>query len=583
MAARGLFTSERSYRTALPVLVLLYLLIQIPAARDLLILGTGLTPDDAMRLVEVRDLLSGQAWYDLFQHRVLPPDGLSMHWSRYIDAPMAAIMAVLEPVMGLDMAGRVLAILWPLSMGLIFIALTARLTRQLYGYQAAFLSALVISYYELLAGSGFGVGATDHHSAQINLILGMFALLVLPGNALRRGAAAGALAALSLAIGLEMIFAVALAGLSLVGAFILSREGAAPRLLGFATALALASPLLMAGQLSPALWSVPVCDALSPPLLAVTTAAFLCSAALVTAGRWLPAPAARLGLTLALGALAALALYPAIRPCLAGPYTALSPEIQRTVLAQIEEVKPAGPYFIHDIGRAIVLMAPFYLMTALFAGAVIQQRGRNLILLVLLVMASVLSFWQMRMMNMGLPLIALAFGAGGSWALMHENRRIKLAGTLTLLAIILSKPLGIAYITATWNGPGPVQGQTAQSAGCAAIDKLATLNDAPAGIVFNQINLGPLVLLSTHHSITSAPYHRSADAFANGILPFTGDASALRLAVDRTGADYILLCKGDVTGTPDSIGSQLAAGTTLPWLAEVPLRDPDLRLLKVLR
>ena len=42
-----------------------------------------------MRLVEVRDLIAGQGWFDLTQHRLDPP-GVSMHWSRVIDAPLAA-------------------------------------------------------------------------------------------------------------------------------------------------------------------------------------------------------------------------------------------------------------------------------------------------------------------------------------------------------------------------------------------------------------------------------------------------------------------------------------------------------------
>ena len=39
----------------------------------------ALSTDDAMRLVEVRDLIGGQSWFDLFQYRMDPPSGLSMH------------------------------------------------------------------------------------------------------------------------------------------------------------------------------------------------------------------------------------------------------------------------------------------------------------------------------------------------------------------------------------------------------------------------------------------------------------------------------------------------------------------------
>src|ERR1700694_2453450 len=49
--------------------------------------GEPLSTDDAMRLVQFRDLLAGQGWFDLTQYRLSPPDGAAMHWSRLIDPP----------------------------------------------------------------------------------------------------------------------------------------------------------------------------------------------------------------------------------------------------------------------------------------------------------------------------------------------------------------------------------------------------------------------------------------------------------------------------------------------------------------
>src|SRR5687767_5088328 len=51
-------------------------------------------PDSVMRLVQVRDLLAGQGWFDLVQHRLAPPDGVLMHWSRLIDAPLAGLVLI---------------------------------------------------------------------------------------------------------------------------------------------------------------------------------------------------------------------------------------------------------------------------------------------------------------------------------------------------------------------------------------------------------------------------------------------------------------------------------------------------------
>ncbi len=48
--------------------------------------------DNLMRLAEVRDLLSGQGWFDLHQYRMGVEGGTVMHWSRLVDAPLAAII-----------------------------------------------------------------------------------------------------------------------------------------------------------------------------------------------------------------------------------------------------------------------------------------------------------------------------------------------------------------------------------------------------------------------------------------------------------------------------------------------------------
>ena len=48
--------------------------------------------DSLLRLVEVRDLIAGQSWFDLHQYRMGTVGGLLMHWSRLVDAPIAAII-----------------------------------------------------------------------------------------------------------------------------------------------------------------------------------------------------------------------------------------------------------------------------------------------------------------------------------------------------------------------------------------------------------------------------------------------------------------------------------------------------------
>ena len=81
-------------------------------------------PDDAMRLVEVRDFLAGQSWFDVSQHRANPPYGAPMHWSRLVDVPIAGAILLLRPLVGNDGAEVGAVLLVP---GLTLAALLAAL------------------------------------------------------------------------------------------------------------------------------------------------------------------------------------------------------------------------------------------------------------------------------------------------------------------------------------------------------------------------------------------------------------------------------------------------------------------------
>jgi hypothetical protein len=49
--------------------------------------------DDNLRMMQVRDLMRGQDWYDLRQYRLNPPFGADIHWSRLVDLPIAGHQA----------------------------------------------------------------------------------------------------------------------------------------------------------------------------------------------------------------------------------------------------------------------------------------------------------------------------------------------------------------------------------------------------------------------------------------------------------------------------------------------------------
>ena len=102
--------------TANPKIVMLMLCAAVAVALGASGIRNGvfdaMSTDDAMRLVEVRDLIAGQGWFDLTQYRLDPP-GLPMHWSRVIDAPLAAMILMLRPLVGMQGAEAATLVLWP--------------------------------------------------------------------------------------------------------------------------------------------------------------------------------------------------------------------------------------------------------------------------------------------------------------------------------------------------------------------------------------------------------------------------------------------------------------------------------------
>jgi hypothetical protein len=130
----------------------------------------AMSTDDAMRLVEVRDLLAGQSWFDLTQHRLDPPSGSPMHWSRLIDAPLAALILLLRPLIGAVTAEKAVLVLWPTLLLAAALALVAGIAGRMSGdarRQEVQFAAMIAAALAAPALIHFRSGAIDHHNAQI--------------------------------------------------------------------------------------------------------------------------------------------------------------------------------------------------------------------------------------------------------------------------------------------------------------------------------------------------------------------------------------------------------------------------------
>ena len=89
--------------------------------------------DDAMRLVEVRDFLAGQGWFDMMQYRLGLDGGTLMHWSRFIDLPIASLILFFRMFFSPEGAEAAALTVWPLMLVLplmVFMGLAGRRVAQ---------------------------------------------------------------------------------------------------------------------------------------------------------------------------------------------------------------------------------------------------------------------------------------------------------------------------------------------------------------------------------------------------------------------------------------------------------------------
>ena len=73
----------------------------------------GSDNDDVMRLVQIRDLMAGQGWFDHVQPRLGPEGGTLMHWSRLVDAPIVGLTYVFDLFLPPETALAVAYSIWP--------------------------------------------------------------------------------------------------------------------------------------------------------------------------------------------------------------------------------------------------------------------------------------------------------------------------------------------------------------------------------------------------------------------------------------------------------------------------------------
>lgn len=536
-----------------------------------------LTGDDAMRMVEVRDFLAGQDWFDTSQHRENTPFGAPMHWSRLIDAPIAGLVVAFRPLLG-PAAEPAATIAWPLLLLGVFTILLLAISDRLGGPQARIPVAL-IALMAMPVCFDFRPGSVDHHNVQTVLTLGSILVTLSIGGRIN-AALAGLLAATALAIGIEGLpmVLVQLLVMPLLWVFDPARYRHVLAIFAASFAIATVGHLLAAVPL--ASFFVPHCDGLSWTYASGAVLYALAIMGALLLGRRTQSTWLRLALLAGLGAIAGGAALWISPNCLRGPYGDLDADLMRILLAPIGEAMPLWDWFLPLRPQLAILVLPVGGVVALCV-AVAASRGeerRRWLLLGAFVLAAVLvMLLQVRGTRIAsiVTLPASAWLVSRGWQRFQAAQSLRAAVGFVLLVIPFAGMLHWQLASLAFSRSEAVvgnEGYDSAYAACTRSDSYGRLAQLPPSRIVAYMIIGHKILYATPHQVLASGYHRNQQGLKDEVAFFGGTEAAALDVVRRRGLQYLVTCRG--ISPEDSLdGLPPFKGFAWSWLT--PISGPE--------
>ena len=549
--------------------------------------------DDNMRISQVRAWLNdGQGWFDLRQYKLNWPEGANIHWSRLVDLPLAGLILLGRLFLSgpqAEMFAVAIAPLVPLAILTGALALTVRRLV----HPSAWPLALICLFFAGSTMAQFVPTRIDHHGWQLALLAVGAAGIADPRRA-RGGATLGMASALSLAIGLEAMIYIALAGAGTVLRWVVDREERR-RLAAYAVSLAGGTAfgyLVFASEAN----RLAVCDALSPVWLsdALLGGALLLALAWLSPGSW----KMRLGAAAAAGAVVA-GFHALTWPNCLQRLEGVSDEVYELWLSHVRE---ARPFYRHPWKTAVTIIA--LPATGLIGWGALGWHSRKdpsklarvLSAAVLALAATALLFWQTRT-GPAAQMLAIpgAVALVVVLAPLLYNSRFMLVRTLGTTALVLLALGGLVPLLLDHVAPDPVRNERQRAISkannaCPSLRAMRPIAKLPPATIFTFGDLSPRLITVTHHRAIMGPYHRNGQQIVDTMKFFRGTADEARLLADKYRADYVLTCPMMSQATvftaeaPKGFYMQLERGRVPAWMEPVPLpKDSPLRLWRVKR
>ena len=550
--------------------------------------GVGWDPDDQLRLVQLRDFLNGQGWFDNRQYRLNPPDGALMHWSRLIELPLAAMILLSAPLFGQPVAEIIASTIVPLLLfgGIIF--LIARVASQVGGQKAGIAAAVIAS---LSAPLVFQLRPMriDHHGWQI-----FMAVLALASLFHAHARKSGLVLGIALAVWLH----ISLEGAPMSAAFFLflgwrwlTNPAETARLLWTITAFAFASLALFYGTQLQGLRAGIYCDTVSPPhILAILAASAIMLPSLI----WAPRQKILRALTiLSAGSAAAIMIALRAPECVSGAFGTLDPLVHEYWYIYVRE---GMPVWHQGVGTAAVLLAgPVVgVISSLYLArrATGQDRTNLLALSFFSLYALILSLLVFRTVSVAsayavIPAAALIAFVFAQYR--RENnafRRVMCVGAMLLLAVPGS--FVNSFINFLPNaGASKIVRSSKDTAACESAQSVDALGALRTAKFIAPFDMAPMILARTEHKVLASGHHRNERAMHDHIQVFRSPPAFAHRLLNKRGIDYVAVCPDEeelanyARKDPKGLWAQMAKGKVPDWLEPMPVMGKGIRVWRV--
>ena len=231
----------------------------------------------------------------------------------------------------------------------------------------------------------------------------------------------------------------------------------------------------------------------------------------------------------------------------------------------LDHVREARPFYRH--GWRIATMALALPVTALFGWALLIWRawkrapedatccGRTLAVALPAIAALALLFWQIRAgpaaQMMALPAAtALIVLVAGALAAARPSCWQHVAAVVLVAARLSARRCRSGC---SWCRPRRSRHWRRKVAAgqprCPSLAALAPIQRQPKGMIFTFIDLGPRLIVATHHDAVGGPYHRNDQAIADVMKAFRGDEAQAHRIIREYRSDYLLICPNMSTAT----------------------------------